>query len=96
MNGDEEIEYTEFIAGCIDLHSHQLDSMLWAAFTKFDKDGNGVLSVGEISALLSEDGDLCPDKTQVKRMVKEMGAEGNNITFDAFKLHSLINGLNIV
>lgn len=33
-----EVEYTEFVAGCLNFFDDSLDNMLWQAFTKFDTD----------------------------------------------------------
>jgi Ca2+-binding EF-hand superfamily protein len=50
------VEYTEFVAGCLNFFDDSLDEMLWHAFTKFDVDGNGTLSCDEVAQLLSKVG----------------------------------------
>lgn len=36
-----EVEYTEFVAGCLNFFDDNLDHMLWQAFQRFDTDGSG-------------------------------------------------------
>merc|ERR1712023_79790 len=68
-----------------------LDNMLWQAFTKFDLDGSGQLSVKEIEQLLSKGaeyglGTLISDPTQVKNMIEQMDKDANGeVNFDEFR-----------
>merc|ERR1712194_500068 len=86
-----EVEYTEFLAGCLNFFDDQLDSMLWQAFTKFDHDGSGTLSVEEISQLLWKGqelglGTLAPDQSQVKAMISKLDRNADGlIDFDEFR-----------
>ena len=65
--------------------------MLWQAFTKFDHDRSGKLSVAEISELLSKGqqyglGTLAPDETQVKAMVAKLDKnDDGEVDFDEFR-----------
>lgn len=86
-----EVEYTEFMAGCLNFFDDHLDNMLWQAFTRFDLDGSGKLSVDEIAELLRRGqevglGTLAPDEAQVKAMVAKLdkNADGE-IDFDEFR-----------
>ena len=91
MDNSGEVEYTEFISGCLNFFDDNLDNMLWQAFTKFDLDGSGKLSVKEIEQLLSKGNDyglgtLINDPTQVKHMVEQMDTDcDGEVNFDEFR-----------
>jgi len=52
MNGSGEIDYTEFIAACIDKRIKQQEDSCWAAFRVFDLDGNGKITHQELHAVV--------------------------------------------
>ncbi|CAD7975939.1 unnamed protein product, partial [Amoebophrya sp. A120] len=86
-----EVEYTEFVAGCLNFFDDNLDHMLWQAFQKFDKDGSGSLSVTEIAELLSKGsemglGTLSPDANQVKAMIAKLDTNADGeVDWDEFR-----------
>lgn len=86
-----EVEYTEFVAGCLNFFDDNLDTMLWQAFCKFDHDRSGKLSVDEISQLLSKGqelglGTLAPDQSQVKAMIAKLDKNSDGeVDFDEFR-----------
>eukprot|EP00392_Amoebophrya_sp_AT5.2_P006533 g6545.t1 len=86
-----EVEYTEFVAGCLNFFDDNLDHMLWQAFQRFDTDGSGSLSVDEISELLSKGsemglGTLSPDANQVKAMIAKLDSNADGeVDWDEFR-----------
>jgi len=48
MDGSGSIDYTEFIAACIDKKIEDEEGACWAAFEVFDMDGNGTVSYEEL------------------------------------------------
>jgi calcium-dependent protein kinase len=86
-----EVEYTEFVAGCLNFFDDNLDTMLWQAFCKFDHDRSGKLSVDEVSQLLSKGtelglGTLAPDQSQVKAMIAKLDKNSDGeVDFDEFR-----------
>jgi calcium-dependent protein kinase len=51
-NNNGFIDYTEFIAGCLQSYNYLQESHLKTAFTFFDKDGSGTISREELKACL--------------------------------------------
>ena len=47
-----DIDYTEFLTGCMNFNNYNSKKILEAAFAIFDKDGSGDISVNEIKAVL--------------------------------------------
>uniref|UniRef100_A0A7S4STQ5 non-specific serine/threonine protein kinase n=1 Tax=Alexandrium monilatum TaxID=311494 RepID=A0A7S4STQ5_9DINO len=56
LDGDHSglIEYSEFVAGCLDLASQGLKEQLHVAFGIFDMDGSGSISLEELQRVLTE------------------------------------------
>ena len=52
VNHNGNIDYTEFIAACMDLNKAASKGCLEAAFKTFDKDGSGTISMNEIKSVL--------------------------------------------
>merc|ERR1712100_225567 len=52
IDGSGEIEYSEFIAGCLDAHIGLAESALFHAFSVFDLDHDGKISLSELSIML--------------------------------------------
>lgn len=55
LEGDaaDNVEYADFVTGCVALLCEQLRGVLWTVFCVLDQDGNGVLSREEIRSVLS-------------------------------------------
>lgn len=51
-NNNGYIDYTEFIAGCLQSYNYLQETHLKSAFTYFDKDGSGTISKDELRACL--------------------------------------------
>lgn len=54
-NNSGDIDYTEFIAACINYNDYNSKSNLEAAFSMFDKDRSGFITVDEIKSVLGHD-----------------------------------------
>jgi len=52
MDGSGEIDYTEFIAACLDQKVQQQEEACWAAFRVFDLNGNGKVSFEELHSVV--------------------------------------------
>jgi len=55
LNRDEVVEWTEFVAGCIDLSSENLQDDLRLVFQQADADGDGLLTRDDVVGLLPEE-----------------------------------------
>merc|ERR1711862_589242 len=53
MDGNGRLDYTEFIAACIDHRIESRESVCWAAFQVFDKDCNGKVSFEDLRDVLN-------------------------------------------
>jgi calcium-dependent protein kinase len=51
-NRNGVIDYTEFIAGCLQSYNYLKENHLKSAFSFFDKDGSGTISKDELRACL--------------------------------------------
>ncbi|CAL1127662.1 unnamed protein product, partial [Cladocopium goreaui] len=64
LDGRGVIDYTEFVAACLDHKVEQEESVCWAAFQVFDKDCNGTVSFEELEQVLnsaSMEGTFAPE-----------------------------------
>jgi calcium-dependent protein kinase len=76
-NRNGVIDYTEFIAGCLQSYNYLKENHLKSAFTFFDKDGNGTISKDELrSCLLSED--FTMTEQIVEELLKEADKNNDN------------------
>ena len=57
------IDYTEFIAACLQSYNYLKESHLKAAFGYFDKDGSGTISLEELKQCLQNEDFTLPDET---------------------------------
>ena len=53
MDHTGEIEYVEFVAAGLEHKDYLSDSLLWLAFSAFDKDGDGKLNPEERRAAMA-------------------------------------------
>ena len=51
-NHNGYIDYTEFIAACLQSYNYLKESHLKSAFSYFDKDNSGTISLEELSSCL--------------------------------------------
>jgi len=54
-NNNGFIDYTEFIAGCLQSYNYLQETHLKSAFTYFDKDGSGMISKDELKSCLANE-----------------------------------------
>ena len=52
VNGDGQLDYTEFIAACLQSYNYLKENHLRSAFSYFDKDNNGTISKNELRECL--------------------------------------------
>ncbi|CAG9464081.1 unnamed protein product [Pedinophyceae sp. YPF-701] len=74
VDGNGEIDYKEFIAATIHNSKLEKDELIFKAFKAFDKNGDGVLSISEITEALK---DMNVDDAEVRRIIKEVDKDGN-------------------
>jgi calcium-dependent protein kinase len=55
------IDYTEFIAGCLQSHNYLKENHLKTAFSYYDKDSNGNISLEELKQCLQTEELTLPD-----------------------------------
>jgi len=63
------IDYTEFLSSALNPEHYKKDDILWSAFQRFDRDGNGKISKAELAAVLN----------------RQTAAEGTDIVDTIFK-----------
>jgi calcium-dependent protein kinase len=85
-DGSGSIDYMEFIAATMDRKLYNQREVCWRAFSVFDRDGNGKISIAEFAQVLQDDSvqrKIGTDKIQ--EMVKEFDINGDGeIDFDEF------------
>lgn len=76
-NRNGVIDYTEFIAGCLQSYNYLKENHLKSAFSFFDKDGSGTISKDELRGCLqSEDFTMTDDA--VENLLKEADKNNDN------------------
>lgn len=70
-NGNGRVDYTEFIAGCMQSYVYLKENNLKHAFEYFDKDGNGTITLEELKESLSSD-DLLLDESELEKIISEI------------------------
>eukprot|EP00923_Selenidium_pygospionis_P055896 GHVN01097282.1.p3 GENE.GHVN01097282.1~~GHVN01097282.1.p3 ORF type:complete len:143 (-),score=31.10 GHVN01097282.1:960-1388(-) len=93
-DGSGVIDYTEFIAAALDKHQYIQEDVCWAAFRRFDLDGNGkitadellkVLGTPDVAEVLPTGGDGGNELADIKRLIQEVDNDGDGeIDFDEF------------
>jgi len=69
------IDYTEFIAACLQSYNYLKENHLRSAFAYFDKDNSGTISKEELRACLQSD-DFTLDEKQINQLLN--GVDENN------------------
>ena len=78
-----EIEYSEFVVASMNEKNLLNNSKLQTAFTMFDKDGGGSLSIDEIKQVLSFGQNL--DEEVISQIIKQVDANGDGeISYEEF------------
>ena len=72
-NKNGMIDYTEFIAGCLQSYTYLKENHLKTAFAYYDKDGNGTISLEELKQCLQSEELTLPD-TQIEKLMNEVDA----------------------
>ncbi|KAK3597187.1 hypothetical protein CHS0354_003685 [Potamilus streckersoni] len=86
-NGNGTIEFNEFLKmmSTKAKSTEEEAEELRAAFSKFDKDGNGKINVKELQAAMTEIGDTPFSKDEAKAMIKEADIDGDGcINYNEF------------
>jgi calcium-dependent protein kinase len=85
-DGSGSIDYMEFIAATMDRKIYIRREVCWRAFSVFDRDGDGKISIAEFSKVLRDDSlkqNFATDR--VSEMIKEFDLNGDGeIDFDEF------------
>jgi calcium-dependent protein kinase len=83
-NGDEEINYDEFIASMIDSKKSITKDRLWVAFKHFSIDQSDHISIGSLKEAMARSGREIPE-SELKEMLDEVDIDKTGqITFDQF------------
>mmetsp|Transcript_39542 Transcript_39542/g.101085 ORF Transcript_39542/g.101085 Transcript_39542/m.101085 type:complete len:479 (-) Transcript_39542:266-1702(-) len=83
VDGDGQIDYAEFLAATVQLSTLQSEDNLEKAFSHFDSDGSGSISISELKAGLSNVRGM--DMNVIEGLVKEIDKNGDGqIDFNEF------------
>ena len=77
VNHSGDIDYTEFLAGCMEKSNFESKENLNLAFNLFDKDGSGDITVHEIQAVLG--GGQMVDNKVWADIIKEVDENGDGV-----------------
>lgn len=76
-NQNGYIDYTEFIAACLQSYNYLKENHLKTAFSYFDKDGSGTISPEELKQCLQSEDFTLPEET-VSRLLTEADINHDN------------------
>jgi calcium-dependent protein kinase len=91
------VGYTEFLTALIDQADFKKKETLWEAFRTFDKNGDGKISLAELSQMLKDPdvaaaGKVVNNDEEVKKLFDQVDTDGSGgITFDEFEKMMMIN-----
>lgn len=77
INFNGYVDYTEFLAGCMKSKIYLQEDYLVSAFTYFDKDQNGTISIDELKTVLGGHGVGITDK-DIELLMKEVDLNKDN------------------
>merc|ERR1712007_56197 len=80
-DGSGEIEYNEFLTGCLDRNIAQNKAVFWQLFNSFDLNGDGKISRSELARVVKE-GENSPDVIEILQQTDTNG--DGEIDFDEF------------
>lgn len=86
LDGNRQIDYTEFLAATLDRKCYREEEALWAAFQVFDRDRSGTISKAELARVLGSEGlqDVV-DQSDIERVIAECDADADgSIDFQEF------------
>jgi len=77
-NNNGCLDYTEFLAVCMQSYSYLKEANLKAAFRYFDRDGNGKITTEEIQSILGgDDINIALTEGEIHNMIKECDVDGD-------------------
>lgn len=79
-DGDHQLSYDEFVKWMTDLQ----DEFCEGAFSLYDKDSNGTISVAELQTLIRSLGEAMPDE-QIKQLAKHVDHDGSGMIDVSFR-----------
>lgn len=77
-NQNGKVDYTEFIAGCMQSYVYLAETNLREAFTYFDEDGDGKITIDELRNCLTSD-NLMLEDDEVMGLIKEVDNDGDGM-----------------
>lgn len=89
-NQNGYIDYTEFIAACLQSYNYLKENHLRAAFSYFDKDGSGTISLEELKQCLQHE-DFTLDEVTIAGLLDEVDVNRDGqVHFFPFTFYRLI------
>ena len=83
-DGDQAINYTEFLSATVDLKQYLNESKLLAVFRQFDTDNSGCLTVKNIHYAMQKLGYQVPE-SEIKAMVISVDENGDGkLSYEEF------------
>lgn len=84
------MDYKEFIAAMLHLNKIQREDHLYAAFSYFDKDGSGYITLDELQQACQQFG---LDNTQLEEIIREVDQDNVHKFLTIFLLRSLTKSI---
>lgn len=90
-DGSGHIDYSEFIAATLEKQVYMQAEVLKGSFQMFDKDGDGFITVAELSEMVNDNDHQHMSALQIQEMISEFDMDGDlKINFEEFR--SMIEG----